>query len=76
MRGGGALQGLVEGVEIVVEEGALLVVGVADLPLPVRIVQPLGEAAQLLLLGDHEAELEDRRAVLLDEQPLPFVIRS
>ena len=63
--GRGALQRLVEGGEVVVEVGALLVVGIADLPLPVRVVEPLGKAPQLLLLRDDQAELEDRGAVLL-----------
>ena len=71
--GRGALQRLVEGGEVVVEVGALLVVGIADLPLPVRVVEPLGEAPELLRLGDDQAELEDRGAVLLVEQPLPVV---
>ena len=57
-------QGLLVGRHVVVPELSLLVVGLADLPLLGRIVEPLLEASQLLFLGDVEVELENVRVVL------------
>jgi hypothetical protein len=58
--------------DVVVPELSLLVVGLADLPLLGRIVEPLLEATQLLLFRDVVVELENV-GVALDESLLERV---
>jgi hypothetical protein len=57
---------------VVVPEGPFLVVRIADLPLPRRVVEPLLEALELLVFRDVEEELHDRR-VVLDQELLEVV---
>src|SRR6516164_8135288 len=54
-------QGFLISLGVSVPELALLVVGVADLPVPLRVVEPPFEAPQLLFLTDVQEELEDAR---------------
>src|ERR1700691_3835195 len=49
---------LVIGFDIFAPEAALLVVRLADLPMLRRVLEPLLEALQLLLLGDVQIKLE------------------
>src|ERR1019366_7376197 len=61
-----ARQDVLVGRRVLVPELSLLVVGLADLPLLGRIVEPFLEATQLLLFRDVQVELEDV-GVILDE---------
>jgi len=49
--------------DVFVPEAALLVVGLADLPVLAGVVEPLFETLQLLFFGDVQEELENLRAV-------------
>ena len=49
---------------VIVPELSFHVIGLADLPLLGRIVEPFLEATQLLLFGDVQVELEDMGVVL------------
>ena len=57
---------------VVVPVGSLLVIGLADLPLLGRVVEPILEAFQLLPFGDVQVELEDM-GVVLDEATLESI---
>ncbi len=57
---------------VVVPVRSLLVIGLADLPLLGRVVEPILEAFQLLAFGDVQEELEDM-GVVLDEATLESV---
>src|SRR6266436_4080483 len=57
--GGELPQYVLIGGYIVIPEVALLVVCIADLPSPCRIVETLLETLQLLFLGDVEEEFDD-----------------
>ena len=57
---------------VVVPVGSLLVIGLADLPLLGRVVEPILEALQLLVFRDVQEELEDV-GIVLDEAALERV---
>ncbi len=63
---------VLERLDVVRPQLALRVVGLADFPVPRRVIEPLLEALELLLGADVEIELENARAVL-DEHFLEVV---
>ena len=56
-------QGILISLHVIVPERALGVIGFADLPVAVRVFEPLGEAGELLLLADMQEEFQDVRTV-------------
>src|SRR5262245_19932212 len=65
--GAGQPQCVLECLGIVVPQFALGIVAFADLPIPLRIIEPGSEALQLFLRADMEEELDDFHAVFAEQ---------
>jgi hypothetical protein len=65
-------QGFLVGLRVGVPEPSLLVVGIADLPVAVQVVESSLESPQLFLLTDVEEELDYMRVVFREERSNEF----
>ena len=64
LAGTGGADRIFERCDVVVPQRALGIVGLANLPVPLRILQPLGKARELSFLADVQEEFQDRCAVV------------
>ena len=69
----GLVKHILERLRVVIPESAFLVVGVTDLPLTRRVIQPLLESGKLFLFRDVQKKFENCRAVLRGDQLFEIV---
>src|ERR1700738_168009 len=60
----GGIDRVLERRDVIVPQRPLEIVGLADLPVPLRILQPLGKARELFFLADIQEEFQDRGAIV------------